>query len=109
MHITILLTLSIPAGKANLPVRVRWDAHLHSEPAVSDQILFSKGLVGGDISACVVHFVQTTINSPFPHEVVWIFKMCYKQMYELLMTYDTQYNNREIEYMDHNYSSDDSS
>ena len=25
------------------------------------------------------------------------------------MTYDTQYNNREIEYIDHNYSSDDSS
>ena len=24
----------------------------------------------------------------------------------LLMTYDTQYNNREIEYIDHNYSSD---
>ena len=23
-----------------------------------------------------------------------------------LMTYDTQYNNREIEYIDHNYSSD---
>ena len=22
------------------------------------------------------------------------------------MTYDTQYNNREIEYLDHNYSSD---
>ena len=27
----------------------------------------------------------------------------------LPMTYDTQYNNREIEYMEHNYSSDDSS
>ena len=27
----------------------------------------------------------------------------------LLMTYDTQYNNREIEYIDHNYSSDASS
>ena len=26
-----------------------------------------------------------------------------------LMTYDTQYNNREIEYIDHNYSSDASS
>ena len=26
-----------------------------------------------------------------------------------LMTYDTQYNNREIEYIDHKYSSDDSS
>ena len=26
-----------------------------------------------------------------------------------LMTYDTQYNNREMEYIDHNYSSDDSS
>ena len=26
-----------------------------------------------------------------------------------LMTYDTQYNDREIEYMEHNYSSDDSS
>ena len=26
-----------------------------------------------------------------------------------LMTYDTQYNNRDIEYMDHNYSSDDGS
>ena len=25
------------------------------------------------------------------------------------MTYDTQYNNRDIEYIDHNYSSDDSS
>ena len=25
------------------------------------------------------------------------------------MTYNTQYNNREIEYIDHNYSSDDSS
>ena len=26
-----------------------------------------------------------------------------------LMTFDTQYNNREIEFIDHNYSSDDSS
>ena len=26
-----------------------------------------------------------------------------------LMAYDTQYNSREIEYIDHNYSSDDSS
>ena len=26
-----------------------------------------------------------------------------------LMTYDTQYNNREIVYIDHDYSSDDSS
>ena len=26
-----------------------------------------------------------------------------------LMTYDTQYNNREIEYIEHNYSSDASS
>ena len=26
-----------------------------------------------------------------------------------LMTYDTQYNNRDIEYIDHNYSSDASS
>ena len=26
-----------------------------------------------------------------------------------LMTYDTQYNNREVEYIDHNYSSDASS
>ena len=26
-----------------------------------------------------------------------------------LMTYDTQYNNREIEYFDHNYPTDDSS
>ena len=27
----------------------------------------------------------------------------------LLMTYDTQYNNREIVYKDHNFSSEDSS
>ena len=26
-----------------------------------------------------------------------------------LMTHDTQYNNREIQYIEHNYSSDDSS
>ena len=31
------------------------------------------------------------------------------QLIHSLMTYDTQYNNREIEYIEHNYSSDASS
>ena len=38
-------------------------------------------------------------------------KTCYLQhpLIHSLMTYDTQYNNREIEYIEHNYSSDASS
>ena len=36
MHITILLTLSIPPGEAELPVCVRYDAHLHPEPPGPD-------------------------------------------------------------------------
>ena len=36
MHITILLTLSIPPGEAELPVCVRYDAYLHPEPPGSD-------------------------------------------------------------------------
>ena len=32
MHITILLTLSIPPGEAELPVCIRYDAQLHPEP-----------------------------------------------------------------------------
>ena len=36
MHITILLTLSIPPGEAELPVCVRYDAYLHPEPPGPD-------------------------------------------------------------------------
>ena len=36
MHITILLTLSIPPGEAKIPVYFRWDAQLHPEPPGSD-------------------------------------------------------------------------
>ena len=37
MHITILLTLSIPPGEAELPVCVRYDAYLHPEPPGPDK------------------------------------------------------------------------
>ena len=36
MLITILLTLSIPPGEAELPVCVRYDAYLHPEPPGPD-------------------------------------------------------------------------
>ena len=36
MHITILLTLSIPPGEAELPVCVRYDTYLHNEPPGPD-------------------------------------------------------------------------
>ena len=39
MHITILLTLSIPPGEAELPVCVRYDAHLHPEPPGPDTLV----------------------------------------------------------------------
>ena len=36
MHITIVLTLTIPPGEADLPVCVRYDAYLHPEPPGPD-------------------------------------------------------------------------
>ena len=35
-HITLLLTLSIAPGEAELPVCVRYDAYLHPEPPGPD-------------------------------------------------------------------------
>ena len=49
---------------------------------------------------------------PLP-DMTWSFKdiniFIKFQLIHLLMTYDTQNNNREIEYIEHNYSSDASS
>ena len=39
MHITILLTPSIPPGEAELPKCVRYDAYLHPEPPGPDNEL----------------------------------------------------------------------
>ena len=49
---------------------------------------------------------------PLP-DMTWsvkdINKFIHHPLIHSLMAYDTQYNIREIEYIDHNYSSDDSS
>ena len=50
MHITILLTLSIPPGEAELPVCVRYDAYLHPEPPGPDLLK----VYGGKVS---IHFL----------------------------------------------------
>ena len=42
MHITILLTLSIPPWEAELPVCVRYDAYLHPEPPGPDFFMLCK-------------------------------------------------------------------
>ena len=44
MHITILLTLSIPPGEAELPVCVQYEAYLHPEPPGPDK---EEGKYGG--------------------------------------------------------------
>ena len=48
-----------------------------------------------------------------PPDMAWsvkdITKFIQHPLIHLQMTYDTQYNNREIKYIDHNYSSDASS
>ena len=56
---------------------------------------------------------QTTIDCLYQTTTSWsvkdINKFMQHPLIHSLMTYDTQYNNREIEYIDHNYSSDASS
>ena len=48
-----------------------------------------------------------------PPDMTWLVKDLNKfiqhPLIHSLMTHDTQYNNREIEYIEHNYSSDASS
>ena len=46
MHITILLTLVIPPGEAELPVYVRYDTYLHPEPPGPDSsvLFFGPGI-----------------------------------------------------------------
>ena len=70
MHITILLTLSIPSGEAELPIFIRWDAHLHAEPPGSDlnviYVLYiiespSKQLWSFSL-LCFLHLLQLSIN-----------------------------------------------
>ena len=57
-------------------------------------------------------YIKNVVKIPLP-DMTWSVKdtntfLQHPLIYSL-MTYDTQYNNREIEYVDHNYSSDDSS
>ena len=40
LHITILLTLSIPPGEAELPVWARYNAYLHPEPPGPDTVIW---------------------------------------------------------------------
>ena len=72
------------------------------------------------MGSLVVHAYTTTLlqldimknQIPLP-DMTWsvkdINKFIQHPLIHSLMTYDTQYNNREIEYIDHNYSSDASS
>ena len=64
------------------------------EATTSLQIDIMKNKIPLPDMAWSVKDINTFIHHPLIHS---------------LMTYDTQYNNREIEYIDHNYSSDDSS
>ena len=65
------------------------------------------------LSFCVLLQLDIMKNQiPLP-DMTWsvkdINKFIQHPLIHSLMTYDTQYNNREVEYIEHNYSSDASS